>query len=202
MRSTTSKPAPACQRPTTLDNPGVPLHQIAWTDCAFGSPVRGSEHTSSDSAPTDPDRRWRRDEDAAPCRPVCGRVRQRLVERGGTRTQDRCAAPTNDHRCILAANLHNSLVLPDVPPLAVERDSHTHGLPVLRGPTGTAGTARGGCDLPSPQIHRRADRTSSKRLRHPGNTATCKATARRRMPLKSPRPSGAVYTGPARSTAA
>jgi hypothetical protein len=54
---------------------------------------------------------------------------------------------TNDHGCALSANLHNSLLRPDVPPLAVERDWHAHGLPILREPTGTAGIATSSCDL-------------------------------------------------------
>ena len=41
----------------------------------------------------------------------------------------------NDRRCTLSANSHNSLARPGVPPLAVARDWHTHGLPVLREPT-------------------------------------------------------------------
>ena len=54
---------------------------------------------------------------------------------------------TNDRRCTLSANLHNSLVHPDVPPLAVARDWHTDGLPVLREPTGATGIATSSCDL-------------------------------------------------------
>ena len=44
----------------------------------------------------------------------------------------------NDGRCTLSANLHNSLVRPGVPPLAVARDWHAHGLPVLSEPTAAA----------------------------------------------------------------
>ena len=45
---------------------------------------------------------------------------------------------TNDRACTLSASLHNSLVRPNVSPLADERDWLTHGLPALREPTGTA----------------------------------------------------------------
>ena len=55
---------------------------------------------------------------------------------------------TNERRCSLAADLHNSLVRLGVPPLAVERDWHTHVLPVRREPTGAAGTAGSSCDRP------------------------------------------------------
>ena len=55
--------------------------------------------------------------------------------------------PTTDRRCTLSANSHNSLVRVGVPPLAVARDWHIDGLPVLREPTGTDGTTGSGCDL-------------------------------------------------------
>src|ERR1700754_44904 len=40
-----------------------------------------------------------------------------------------------DRRCALSANSHNSLLRPGLHPLAVARDWHTDGLPVLRAPT-------------------------------------------------------------------
>jgi hypothetical protein len=49
--------------------------------------------------------------------------------------------PTNERGCILSANLHNSLVRPGGPPLAVERDWHNHGLSILREPADTGCTA-------------------------------------------------------------
>jgi hypothetical protein len=55
---------------------------------------------------------------------------------------------TNDRGCALTANLHNSLVHPGFPPLAVARDWHTDGLPILREPTVTAGMGASSCDLP------------------------------------------------------
>ena len=55
---------------------------------------------------------------------------------------------TNDRGCALTANLHNSPLHPGVPPLAVARDWHTHGLPILREPTGTAGMGASSCDRP------------------------------------------------------
>ena len=53
---------------------------------------------------------------------------------------------SNDRGCTFSANLHNSLVRPHVPPLAIERDWHTDGLPVLAGPTGTDRIATSSCD--------------------------------------------------------
>jgi hypothetical protein len=44
----------------------------------------------------------------------------------------------NDRRCTLSANLHNSLVRPGVPPLAVERDWHYDRPPILTEPAGTS----------------------------------------------------------------
>jgi hypothetical protein len=49
--------------------------------------------------------------------------------------------PTNERGCILSTNLHNSLVRPGGPPLAVERDWHNDGLSILREPAGTGCTA-------------------------------------------------------------
>ena len=46
--------------------------------------------------------------------------------------------PTIDRGCILTVNSHNSHVRPS---LAVERDWHNGGLPILREPTGGACTA-------------------------------------------------------------
>ena len=53
---------------------------------------------------------------------------------------------SNDRGCTFSANLHNSLVRPHVPPLAIERDWHTHGLPVLSELTGTDRIATSSCD--------------------------------------------------------
>jgi hypothetical protein len=51
-----------------------------------------------------------------------------------------------DRGCIISASLHNSHLRPGIPPLAIERDWHTDGLPILSGPIDTDWITTSYCD--------------------------------------------------------
>jgi hypothetical protein len=53
---------------------------------------------------------------------------------------------TNDRGCTFSANPHNSHLRQGVPPLAIERDWHTDGPPILRWPIDTDWIATSYCD--------------------------------------------------------